>query len=58
MKDKFAIAVGPSFNVLVTEDANTNPLTSVAPYSFYSNNTSGNQNIKMWVGGTLSFNFF
>lgn len=55
----FAIAVGPTFNALVTEESffPGNDFSTLAPYSLYNYSESG-YNLQMWVGGHLALRFF
>lgn len=54
-----AIAVGPSFNAMVTEELffPGNVFSSLAPYSLYSVSDS-EYNLQLWAGGHLALRFF
>lgn len=55
----FAIAAGPSFNALITEDSffPGNDFSTLAPYSLYNYSESGYK-LQMWVGGHIALRFF
>jgi hypothetical protein len=55
----FAIAAGPSFNVLFTEEAwiSGTTISKVAPYSFYTFADS-EYRLQSWVGGHIALRFF
>ena len=60
-KKKLAIAVGPSFNVYVVQDASSQSGTefrAIAPYQFYDKTFSSDTNVQMWVGGHVSIRIF
>jgi len=52
-----SVFIGPSLNLSVIPlDTKTNTYQNIAPYSFYNEIDTDNQ-IKMWVGGTLGLSF-
>ena len=60
-KKKLAIAVGPSLNVYVVQNASSQSGTEfrvLAPYSFYNKTSSADTNVQMWVGGHVSIRIF
>lgn len=60
-KKKLAIAVGPSFNVYVVQNASSQSGTefrALSPYSFYNKTSSADTNVQMWVGGHVSIRIF
>lgn len=57
---KFALAIGPSYNVLVMQhpaEGVNQTFFNLAPYSFHDYNNAKNS-VRMWVGGTLALRFF
>jgi hypothetical protein len=57
---KLSIAVGPTYNIMISDATASDYSTThdpLAPYSFY-NETRNTHNIKMWVGGKISLKFF
>jgi len=55
----FALAAGPSFNAMVTEESffPGNDFSTLAPYSLYNYSENG-YNLQMWVGGHIALRFF
>jgi len=56
---KIRVGIGPSYNVMVADVTGDNyfPVSKVLPSAFMYNQTNGDINVKMWIGGTLSVKF-
>jgi hypothetical protein len=60
-RKKLAIAVGPSLNVYVVQNASSQSGTefrAIATYQFYDQTFSSDVNVQMWVGGHISIRLF
>ncbi|NQX99022.1 MAG: hypothetical protein HRT73_14275, partial [Flavobacteriales bacterium] len=58
---KVSMAIGPSYNVFLIEDSNTErgtTLKNISPHSFYNSTNKNNYNVQMWLGGYVALRFF
>jgi len=58
---KGSMAIGPSYNIFLIENSNTErgaKLTNITPYNFYSSTNKNNFNVQMWLGAYVALRFF
>lgn len=53
----FAIAAGPSFNIMVADGASSFAYSSLVPYSVFTH-VEGAYKLQTWVGGHIALRFF
>jgi hypothetical protein len=61
VKKKFAVAIGPSLNLLTLRNIHANAsseLKQIAPYSLYEKTTVNGRFNQLWIGGTVAIQLF
>jgi len=58
---KLSLAVGLTYNLLITDTKDSNYITEyseISPYSLTNSTTGRGLNLKTWVGGKIAIRFF
>lgn len=61
LRKKWAIAIGPTWNILNLKNSNESNSASImrlTPYQFYENKSSNGHLIRMWLGGSIALRLF
>lgn len=61
LSNKFALAVGPSFNVFLIDGVSTgigSEMSALTPYSFYDRSFNNDVKLNTWIGGHIAIRVF